>query len=178
MVHVAVVTGASGFVATQLIKQLLEKGYTVRGTVRSVKNRRKIESLQTLAEALPGNLELREADLMQRGSFDEAIAGADYVFHTASPYFATADDPQRDLVDPSVKGTTNVLGSVSKSKSTIKRVIMTSSVAAVNITGEKPSKGDRFTEEDWNTGSSLTHEPYRYSKAGALTPMHIWHYSA
>lgn len=45
-----------------------------------------------------GNLELREADLMQRGSFDEAVAGADYVFHTASPYFATADDPQRDLV--------------------------------------------------------------------------------
>ncbi|KAK9803315.1 hypothetical protein WJX73_000726 [Symbiochloris irregularis] len=164
MAHVAVVTGASGFIATQLIKQLLEKGYTVRGTVRSTKDERKTEVLHKLAEALPGNLELREADLLKEGSFDDAVAGADFVFHTASPFFNDPEDAQRDLVDPALKGTRNVLNAVIKSKDTVKRVVLTSSVAAVSVTGGKPKNGDRYNEEDWNTGSSVTHEPYRYSK--------------
>ena len=76
----------AGYVATEVIKQLLEKGYNVRGTVRSVAAHDKISHLQKLGEALPGNLELHEADLLKEGSFDEVIEGADYVFHTASPF--------------------------------------------------------------------------------------------
>ena len=92
------ITGASGFIATQLVKQLLEKGYTVRGTVRSAKDERKTEVLRNLAEALPGTLELHEADLLHDGSFDRVVEGAHFVFHTASPVLTTPEDPQRDLV--------------------------------------------------------------------------------
>ena len=55
--------------------------------------------LRALAAALPGNLELHEADLLKEGSFDNVVKGADLLFHTASPFFTGAtDDPQRDLV--------------------------------------------------------------------------------
>ena len=60
-----VVTGATGFVASQLIKQLLEKGYTVRGTVRSLQNKDKVQHLEKLGQAMAGHLTLHEADLLQ-----------------------------------------------------------------------------------------------------------------
>ncbi len=64
-VPIAVVTGAGGFLDTELIKQLLEKGYTVRGSVRSLSNADKVQHLIKLGSALPGKLELTEADLLQ-----------------------------------------------------------------------------------------------------------------
>lgn len=126
--YVVCITGISGYIATELCKQLLEKGYTVRGTVRSLKNAQKVEHLKKLGDALPGKLELFEADLMVGGSFDNVMDGVDYVFHTASPYSFSVEDPQKDLVDPALKGTNNVLNSVAKHKETIKRVVLTSSV--------------------------------------------------
>ena len=78
-----VVTGASGFVATELIRQLLVKGYNVVGTVRSLKDTSKVSHLQKLGDALPGHLELREADLLEDGSFDDVATGSTYIFHTA-----------------------------------------------------------------------------------------------
>ena len=62
---VAVVTGATGFVASELVKQLLAKGYTVRGTVRSLQNKDKVQHLERLGQAMPGHLTLHEADLLK-----------------------------------------------------------------------------------------------------------------
>lgn len=72
--------------ATEVINQLLAKGYNVRGTVRSVAAKDKVAHLVKLGEALPGKLTLHEADLLKQGTFDEVVKGADYVFHTASPF--------------------------------------------------------------------------------------------
>lgn len=69
--------------ATELINQLLQKGYHARATVRSLKDKSKIQHLQRLADALPGSLELVEADLLQDGSFDAAVSGVEFVFHVA-----------------------------------------------------------------------------------------------
>ncbi len=73
----------AGFVATELINQLLQKGYHVRGTVRSLRDKSKVQHLTKLAEALPGTLDLVEADLLKEGSFDDAVAGTKIVFHVA-----------------------------------------------------------------------------------------------
>ena len=91
------------------------------------------------------------------------LAMADVALHGAR---REVHDPQRDLVDPAVKGTKNILSAVAKSKDTVQRVVLTSSFAAVVKGRAGPSNGKVFTEEDWNDESSLTDEPYRFSKVG------------
>lgn len=73
---------SSGFVATELVKQLLEKGYNVSGSVRTV-NSSRVDTLKCLSAALPGHLELVEADILVPGAFDKAVQGCTYIFHTA-----------------------------------------------------------------------------------------------
>lgn len=167
MAHTAVVTGATGYVATELVKQLLEKGYFVRGTLRSLASKEKYSHLLELGKALPGKFTLHEADLLVDGSFDEVVKSADYVFHTASPFITQVQDPQKDLVDPAVKGTKNVLQAAVKSKDTVKRIVVTSSFAAIVKSQKGPQNGSLFSEEDWNDESSLTDQPYRFSKTEA-----------
>jgi nucleoside-diphosphate-sugar epimerase len=132
MAYVGVVTGAAGFVGSELVKQLLERGWTVRATVRDTSDSKRVDHLLRLANALPGSLQLFEADLLREGSFHAACAGADFVFHTASPFFITTADPQRDLVEPAVAGTRNVLAACAAAGSTLKRVVLTSSVAGAS----------------------------------------------
>ena len=117
-----------------------------------------------------GDLTLAKADLTTPGAFDDIVKGCEIVFHTASPFVLTVEDPQRDLVDPAVKGTKSVLDSCMKDKG-IKKVIVTSSVAAIT---DAPKKGHVYTENDWNTESSLKRNPYYYSKT--LAEKAAWEY--
>ena len=159
------VTGATGYVAGVLVKKLLEQGLTVHAPVRDAGNAEKLKYLNAIAENSPGAIKYFEADLLEEGSYDEAMQGCELVYHTASPFKLAVDDPQKDLIDPALKGTRNVLGSVNRTES-VKRVVVTSSVAAIysdNSDLDKTANGV-FTEEHWNTGSSLTHNPYYYSK--------------
>jgi dihydroflavonol-4-reductase len=111
---------------------------------------------------LPGadeQLELVAADLVTSHAFDDAVVGCEYVLHTASPYELSPEDPQRDLVDPAVNGTVSVLQACVGSAS-VRRVVLTSSVAAITDHAD----GHLNTEADWNTRSSLTRNPYYFSK--------------
>ncbi|MBK9740695.1 MAG: SDR family oxidoreductase [Actinobacteria bacterium] len=157
-----VVTGAAGFIASHLVRQLLEAGYVVRGTVRNLARREGYAHLL----ALPGadaRLELVEADLTTAGAFDAVVDGAAFVMHTASPYALSVADPQRDLVDPAVKGTLNVLEACARASS-VRRVVLTSSMAAIT---DEPGGDHVLTEADWNDKSSLSRNPYYFSKAEA-----------
>ena len=144
--------------------QLLQTGYQVRGTVRDVSN----ESKSAFLRAMPGadeRLELVNANLLDAASWTGVIDGCDYVMHVASPYAMTVDDPQRDLVDPAVQGTLNVLRAVDACEPCVtRRVVLTSSYAAVT---DEPVTGHIYTEADWNTKSTLHRNPYFYSKAQA-----------
>ena len=151
------VTGATGFVASRIVEQLLSMGRRVRGTVRSLSRNRDLSPLRMLPGAAA--LELVEADLLTEGSFDRAAEGCSYVLHTASPYTLTVKDPQRELVAPAVNGTFNVLESCERAR--VNRVVLTSSMAAVT----DETESDRvLTEADWNTKSSLERNPYYFSK--------------
>ena len=160
------VTGGSGYLASWIIKMLLEQGINVNATVRDPSNSRKVEHLQALAEASTGQLKLFKSDLNDTGSFDEPMQGCELVIHTASPFFLTGiRDPQEELIRPAKEGTRNVLKSA-KRNPTVKRIVLTSSVAA--IYGDNADidlvKGGIFTEKDWNVTSSAEHQPYAYSK--------------
>src|SRR6478752_5337417 len=80
------VTGASGYVASWIVRYLLEDGYTVRATVRDPRKPTGLEHLHALSAAHPGKLTLYAADLLNEGSFTEATGGSALVVHTASPF--------------------------------------------------------------------------------------------
>jgi len=152
------VTGASGFIASHVVRQLLAAGHRVRGTVRDPGREAAVAHLR----ALPGadeRLALVKADLVEPGAFDAHVAGCDVVMHTASPYVLTVRDPQRDLVDPALRGTRSVLEACAKATG-VRRVVLTSSVAAVT---DQP-EGRVLTEADWNEKSALDRNPYSFSK--------------
>ena len=159
------VTGATGYVAGWLVSRLLDEGFTVHAAVRDPSNANKTGPLQALADSKPGTIKFFTADLLDPDSYKEAMQGCAVVFHTASPFTVTVADPQRDLVDPALNGTRNVLESANEVES-VRRVVVTSSCAAIYGVIEDVAKapGGVLTENDWNTSSSLTVTPYNYSK--------------
>ena len=162
------VTGGTGYIGSWVTKGLLENGHTVRLTVRDKNNTDKYAFLTEIAEKSTGTLEIWEADLLKAGSFDAAAKGADLIAHIASPFILNVKDPQRDLIDPAVKGTENVLNAASQS-GTVKKIVLTSSVAAIhgdNVDMENLGL-EEFTEAQFNTSSSIDHQPYAYSKVSA-----------
>lgn len=163
------VTGASGYIGSWIVRTLLEDGYEVRGTVRNPDKPKGLEHLHKLSDEHPGKLTLVKADLLDEGSFDDAVNGCELVMHTASPFVIQGiKDPEAQLVRPALDGTRNVLGAADRSTS-VKRVVLTSSVAAIFGDGRDAQdvEGGVFTEEHWNTTSSLDHQPYPYSKTVA-----------
>lgn len=160
------VTGVSGFVGSQTAAELLATGYRVRGTVRDPERSRSDGLLADVAGA--DRLELVAADLNQPGSFDSAVAGCEYVIHSASPYVLESADPQRDLVDPAVGGTNAVLEA--SLAAGVKRVVVTSSLAAFT---DQPD-GRVLTEDDWNQASTLVRNPYYLSKTLAERAAHVF----
>lgn len=162
------VTGATGYVAGWIIKLLLDAGMTVHAAVRDPSDAKKRFHLDTLASQSPGTIHYFKADLLDEGSFAEVMQDCSHVFHTASPFSVNVSDPLKDLLEPAKLGTRNVLNQASQTHS-VKRVILTSSCAA--IYGDNKDLLDTpngiFTEDVWNTSSSLAHNPYSFSKTEA-----------
>ena len=142
------VTGAAGYVGGHVIRELLDHGHTVRGTVRDLGAEDKIGYLRAL-----GDIELVAADLTVDAGWAEAVAGCDVVFHTASPFFLSDDESQ--LVGPAVQGTLRVLKAAYGAG--VKRVVLTSSAAAIVNT-----PAERYTEDQWSDVDTCS--PYPKSK--------------
>ncbi|CAL5065361.1 unnamed protein product [Urochloa decumbens] len=117
------VTGAGGFIASWLVKRLLEKGYTVRGTVRNPVDP-KNDHLRAL-EGAADRLTLLRADLLDPASLLEAFSGCEGVFHAASP---VTDDPEM-MIEPAIRGTQYVITAAADTG--VKRVVFTSSIGTV-----------------------------------------------
>jgi len=163
------VTGGTGFLASWILKQLLELGLDIRTTVRNLADKDKYAHLTALAVRSKGKLQFFEADLLKKGSFSEAMAGCELIIHTASPFkISGIKNAQQELIDPALVGTRNVLDAVNSTQS-VKRVVLTSSIVAIfgdAIEIFKTEKGI-FTAEHWNSTSSANHQPYPYSKTVA-----------
>jgi nucleoside-diphosphate-sugar epimerase len=160
------VTGASGYIASWIIKYLLEKGENVHGTVRNLSETARISHLLELQQQHPGRLELFEADLLDKESFRKPMEGCSIILHTASPFFiAKIKNARRDLIQPALEGTRNVLTLASEFPE-IRRIVVTSSVAAIHSDAAdiRNTSNGEFSEADWNTRSNEKHNPYQYSK--------------
>ncbi|UKN00439.1 NAD-dependent epimerase/dehydratase family protein [Paracrocinitomix mangrovi] len=159
------VTGATGYVAGWLVKKLLEDGITVHAAVRNPDKKEKIAHLEEIAAKSPGSIKYFKSDLLEEGSYAEAMEGCELVFHTASPFVLDVKDAQKDLIDPAVKGTQNVLNQANKTSS-VMRVVLTSSCAAMytDAVDTENEPGGKITEDTWNHTASLNYQPYSYSK--------------
>ncbi|MEN8120540.1 MAG: aldehyde reductase [Bacteroidota bacterium] len=160
------VTGASGYLASWIVKQLLDDGYIVHGTVRNKGNAEKFKHLFDLSEKSSGNFKVFEADLLKKGSYEDAMKGCEIVIHTASPFIiSNIKDPEKELLKPAKEGTINVLTQASKIES-VKRIVLTSSIVAIMGDSIDAQNLDNQTvnESHWNTTSSANHQPYPYSK--------------
>lgn len=158
---VAVVTGAAGFLGTQLTKSLLEKGYTVRATARQASTE-STEHLSLLAKALPGSLELVSLDLQDQEACSRAMEGAAYVFHIAGPNVLTTGDAAKDqevIFKPAIEGTRHIVRAAAAAR--VKRLICTSSI----ITAMSPFSAiaQPANENDWNPDPT-EHNSYIHAK--------------
>ncbi|MEU4038326.1 NAD-dependent epimerase/dehydratase family protein [Streptomyces collinus] len=164
---VVAVTGGSGFVGAHLVRRLLERGYRVRATVRRVANAAKVRPLWEMQEAFPGRLELFEVDLLDEGSFDEAFRGCSTVFHVASPFLMPEQitDGRRDVVEPALFGTRNVLAGIERTPE-VRTLVFTSTVGAIfgDYADVRHMDGGVLSERYFNTTSTLENNPYHYAK--------------
>jgi nucleoside-diphosphate-sugar epimerase len=170
MGYTVLVTGGSGFVASHLIEQLLVLGDLVHTTVRSFANKTKIQPLQAMQQRYPDRLRLFEADLLKIGSFNDAMAGCSIVHHVASPFMLPEKikDGQRQMLEPALQGTRNVLQSVNHTES-VRRVVFISTVGAIfgDYIDVLSMKDKTLAEMYFNTTSTIENNPYHYSKVMA-----------
>jgi dihydroflavonol-4-reductase len=160
------VSGASGFVAIHTIIQLLEQGYKVRGTIRSLSKESEVR--ETVAKYVQANdwLEIVSADLEQDAGWEEAMKGVEYVLHVASPFPLYEPKHEDELIIPAVKGTLRVLRAAHKAK--VKRVVQVSSVAAISSGHNGENK--TFTEDDW----TILDKVGAYPKSKTLAELAAW----
>ncbi|KAJ6561901.1 NAD-P-binding protein [Mycena capillaripes] len=169
---IACVTGASGFLATQIILILLDRSWKVRASVRS----------QAKADAWKAKFPMFSPeqiefvfvpDMQVDGSFDDAVKGCEVIFHTASPFNFTFKDNEKDMLIPAKQGALTLLRAA-KAEPAVKKVIFTSSFAAIVNPHLDPRPGHTYTEADWNpstweeaVNSTDLHFVYLASKAHA-----------
>lgn len=147
------VTGATGFLAGHCVDELLKAGHTVIGTIRNPsKAERLAEAFKKEVES--GKLELETLkDVQDEGEFQvifEKHPEIDYILHTASPFNMKAEDPERDMLQPAVKGTTAVLKMAKAHAPNVKKIVVTSSLAAIMDVNKYSDPTHTLTEKDWN----------------------------
>ncbi|KAG9456302.1 hypothetical protein H6P81_000810 [Aristolochia fimbriata] len=162
------VTGAGGFIASWLVKLLLERGYTVRGTVRNPEDPKNFHLKEM--EGAQERLVLCKADLLDCESLREAINGCQGVFHTASP---VTDDPEQ-MVAPAVDGTKNVINAAAEAG--VRRVVFTSSIGAVYMDPNR-SPDEVVDESCWSDLEFCKNTKNWYCYGKAVAEQAAWEVS-
>ena len=151
------VTGASGFIAEHCIIELLKNGYSVKGSLRSMNREQEVrDAVKT--ETDDAKLEFCKLDLLEDDGWEDAMWDCDYLMHVASPFVIEDPKDENELIKPAKEGTLRALNAAKKAG--IKRVVLTSSVAAIN-SHMMSGKCDHNT---WTDINSKYVTPYQKSK--------------
>src|SRR6202795_2297559 len=155
------VTGGSGFIGAHCILQLLNAGYRVRTTVRSLKREADVRAMLKQGGVDAGDrVAFAAADLTQDAGWPQAVSGCEYILHVASPFPLKVPKNEDELIVPAREGALRVLRAARDAG--VKRVVLTSSFAAIGY-GQKLT--DRlFSEENWTDPSGEGIAPYVKSK--------------
>jgi len=153
MSHRVLLTGANGFIGSHILDQLLKAGHSVRSVVRSAP-----KAKQILIDFPNYGNKLETAivpDITTQGAFNEAVRSNppfDTIIHTASPFLYRVIKDNSEFINPAIQGTAEVLKAVKEFAPEVKRVIITSSCAAVVDFSADPFASPQkvYTESDWN----------------------------
>lgn len=171
---VVLITGVSGYLGSHVAHVFLKDGcYSVRGTVRDLSNAKKIEPLMKAFGHYFTDLTLVEADLLNAESVINAIKGADFVVHTASPFPLKQPRDEMELIKPAVDGTLAVMKGCHAHK--VKRVVITSSVAAISqcLRQDRP-QNNIYNESHWS--NPIGNHINAYSKSKTLAERAAWEF--
>lgn len=163
MPHKVFVTGATGYIAKHIVLRLLNSGYTVSGSTRSLAREAELRnavSPHLNDPALIENLNVVALDLTSDDGWADALSGSDILIHTASPFPMSQPENEDDLIRPAIDGTLRALGAARNAG--IKRVVLTSSVVAIGQAAT-PARG-HFDESDWTDLDHPTTNAYAKSK--------------
>ncbi len=167
--ELVLVTGGSGFIGAHCILKLLDAGYRVRTTVRSLKREPDVRAMLKVGGVEPGDtLSFAAADLTSDEGWPEAVDGCTYVLHVASPFPSVSPKNEDELIIPAREGALRALRAAQNAG--VKRVVLTSSFAAIGY-GHK-SSDQPFTEETWTdlTGPGVS----AYAKSKTLAERAAW----
>lgn len=171
---VVLVTGASGYIGSHIVANLLSKGKVVRATVRDASDPERTDHLRNMEVARGGSLEIIEMNLLDSESVHRAVYGCKEVIHTAAVVVLKSKKPQEKIVDPSVVGTQNVLDAIDSSE-TVECLVHTSSTAAIRP--QRWEDGQTLTTDTWAEDANIEDNPYGLAKFSAERLVRNWHSS-
>jgi dihydroflavonol-4-reductase len=164
------VTGCSGFVGGHVTLQLLNAGYRVRGSLRSLSRADKVKHELAAAGADTTALEFVQLDLLDDAGWSEAAKGVRFVHHVASPFVISMPDDPGVLIRPAVEGTERALGAALSAD--VERIVLTSSFAAIGY-GHPSDRKEPFSEADW-TNLDTRHDVNAYIRSKTLAERRAW----
>lgn len=165
-----VVTGITGFLGSHIAIQLLNQGFNVRGTLRSLERAKQTKQIiLNNAKGREAQLSFFECELLSDAGWQEVMSGSHYLIHTASPFLAYVPKNENELIKPAVEGTLRVLKIAHENN--LQHVVLTSSIAAVLYGAET----ERPTELDWTDPDNKRVTPYYKSKT--LAEKAAWQYA-
>jgi len=176
--ELVLVTGGSGFIGAHCIIQLLNTGYRVRTTVRSLKREPEVRAMLqhggiSNPESLSSDrLSFVAADLESDAGWPEAVAGCQFVLHVASPFPPGVPKHEDELIIPAREGTLRVLRA--SRDAGVKRVVLTSSFAAIGY-GQPPQQAP-FNETNWTDPDA--EDLSAYVKSKTLAERAAWDFIA
>jgi nucleoside-diphosphate-sugar epimerase len=161
--ELVLVTGGSGFAAAHCIIKCLAANYRVRTTVRTLESEKYVQKMLTAGNATnTNNLSFLQADLLKDECWNKAVEHCAYVLHLASPFPAGEPKHEDDLIKPAREGTLRVLRAARDAG--VKRVVVTSSFAAIGYGHKSWEPSKVFTEKDWSNPDAPSMTTYAKSK--------------
>lgn len=171
--EVVLVTGGSGFVGAHCIIQLLQAGYQVRTSVRSLAREPEVRAMLRQGGVDAGDqLSFVAADLNSDAGWPEAVSGCAYVLHVASPFPPSLPKHEDDLIIPARDGALRVLKAARDAG--VKRVVLTSSYAAIGY--GQPQQAKPFDETNWTDPNG--EDVRAYVKSKTLAERAAWDFIA
>jgi dihydroflavonol-4-reductase len=158
MKNTILLTGISGYIGLHCAKELLDAGYSVRGSIRNHTKGQEVRDTLAAASVDTQNLTLVELDLTSDRGWDEAAADCEFVMHVASPFVLANPKEPKDLISPAIDGTLRALRAAKKAG--VQRLVLTGST--VSMMGSM--KTGTFSPSDWTDVDAPDINTYTKSK--------------